>query len=68
MLQNARVTIFAISELLRKTNRGGEVTRLGLKNTHKEHASSNKTKTLIKSITMDVWVIGALDLLFLRSS
>ena len=32
MLQNARVTAFTVSDLLRENQQGGKIPRLGLKN------------------------------------
>ena len=42
--------------------------REGLKDTHREKASSNKTPALRKSTNMDVWAVGALNQLFIRGS
>ena len=36
------------------------------KDTHRENASSNKTRALTKSMYMDIWVVGTLSQLFIR--
>ena len=36
------------------------------KDTHRKNTPSNKTEALTKSMDMDIWVIGTLNLLFKR--
>ena len=38
------------------------------KDTYRERASSNKTRTLSKSINMNIWVVGTSNQLFIRGS
>ena len=42
--------------------------KLILKDTYRERASSNKTRTLSKSINMNIWVVGTSNQLFIRGS
>ena len=37
-----------------------------LKDTHREKTPSNKTQELTKSLNMNIWVLGALNQLFVR--
>ena len=39
-----------------------------IKETHREKASSNKIPTLLKSMNMDIWVVGTSNHLFIRGS
>ena len=38
------------------------------KDTHGEKAPSNKTQAFTKSMSMDIWVVGTLNLVFVRGS
>ena len=38
------------------------------KDTHREKAPSNKTQAFTKSMSMDIWVVGTLNLVFVRGS
>ena len=38
------------------------------KHTHSENTLTNKTQTLMKSMNMNIWVIGTLNQLFKRDS
>ena len=37
-----------------------------IKDTHRERAPSNKTPAPTKNMNMDIWVVGTLNLLFIR--
>ena len=39
-----------------------------LKDAHRENSPTNKTTTLTKSMIIEIWVIGALNQLFIRGS
>ena len=41
---------------------------VGLQDTHREKAPSNKTQALSKSMTVDIWVFGPLNILLIRGS
>ena len=41
---------------------------LNLKDTHRENALTNKTQGLTKSMNMDIWVLSALNKVFIRAS
>ena len=36
------------------------------KDTHREKAPSNEAQALMKSMSMDIWVVGTLNLVFVR--
>ena len=38
------------------------------KDTHREKAPSNEAQALMKSMSMDIWVVGTLNLAFVRGS
>ena len=40
----------------------------GFKDTLRENTTSNKSQALAKSFNMDIWVIGALNQIFIRNS
>ena len=43
-----------------------DVSRKVFEDTHRENTHSKKTRGLLKSINMDIWVIGTLNQLFIR--
>ena len=38
----------------------------GIKDTHRKKSLPNKTQALIKSLCMDIWVLGTLNQLFIK--
>ena len=42
------------------------VSKVSIKVTNREKASSNKTQAFTKSMNMDIWVIGTSNQLFIR--
>ena len=38
------------------------------KDTHREKAPSNEAQALMESMSMDIWVVGTLNLAFVRGS
>ena len=45
-----------------------ELTNVVINDTHKEKAPSNKTSALLKSMNMNIWVVGTSNQLFIQGS